>query len=114
MALQIEVTGPVITSAGEMYRNGLVNSEFTLKCWNEGDDPKTDTPVIDRKFSYQQKTEKGVSGKTTDELAKRVEDQATADMKKAIADYENNYEKILEADSRVQQMASNIQGAING
>ncbi len=57
MALQVEVSGPVITSAGDAYKNKLVISEFNLKCWEAGVDVKTDIPVINQPFKYQQKTE---------------------------------------------------------
>lgn len=109
MALQIEVTGPVITSAGEQYYNKLVNAEFHLKCWKEGD-PKTATPVIDRKFPHQQKTV--VEGKTTDELAARVEKAAAEQIQAVIDTYK--YAKGIETKLRVTQMAANIQGVLKG
>lgn len=110
MALQIEVIGPAITSAGKRHHNKIVNAEFTLKCWLEGVDIKTVEPVINQNFSYQQKTQ--VENATIDELATRVEVCVIKDMQELIKDY--NYCRNVEAKIRVTQMASNIQGALNG
>lgn len=110
MALQIKVTGPIITSAGEQYRNKLVNAEFILECWLDGVDIETTEPVISIKLSYRQKTQ--VESTTIDDLATRVEINVVKDMQKIINNY--NYCRNIEAIERVTQMASNIQGALNG
>ena len=118
MPLQIEITGPVITNAGEQFHNKLVLSEFTLNIWPEGVDKKTTEPVIkDKKFRYQQKTE--VVGKATDELAKRVEDLAVVDIQKVIDEHKaevagETYTQVFEKDARITQMAPNIQEVLNG
>jgi len=117
MTLQIEITGPVITNAGEQFHNKLVFSEFTLELWPEGVDKKIVEPVKIQKFKYQQKTE--VTGKTTDELAKRVEEAAKVDIQNAIDDYKTEvagetYNQVFEKDARITQMAPNIQEVLNG
>jgi hypothetical protein len=110
--MQIEVTGPVVTSAGENYHNKMVISTFTLKCWEDGVDKKVVPPVINQEFSYQQKTE--AEDKTTDELAKRVEEKAKIDMQKTLDGHgKDTYEESFGKDARVIQMASNIQGALS-
>lgn len=114
MALQTEVTGPVITSAGVQYRNKLVNAEFTLKCWPEGVDTKTAEPVINKKFNCQQKTV--IDDKALSELPASVteasEKQMAKEMNEVISDY--NYAKQVEIEAKITSMASNIQEVING
>lgn len=110
MALQIEITGPVITPAGEQYHNKMVNAEFQLKCWKEGDDIQTAAPVIDKKFPYSQKTV--VEGKTVNDLASRVEEKVAKQIKQEISSYE--YAKIIEAKARVTKMADNIKAMVEG
>lgn len=111
MALQIQITGPVIMPAGEQHHNKMVNAEFQLKCWKEGDDPETATPVIDKKFSGQQKTQTD-DGKTVDELAFRVEEKIAKQIKQLINAYE--YAKNIEAKPRVTKMAVNIKAMVEG
>ena len=114
MALQLEVSGPVITSAGERYKNKLVNAEFTLKCWPEGADTKTAEPVIDKKFTCRQKTE--IDGKTLDELPGTVteenEKQIAREMNEVISAYD--YAKQVEGETLITGMASKIQETLNG
>ena len=115
MKLQIEITGPVITPAGEMYKNKLVNAEFTLKCWPEGADKKTIEPVIkDRKFSCKQKTV--IDGKVLADLPEtitgRAEKEISNKIKEIISAYE--YAKEIEAEPKITKMASDIKGLLNG
>ena len=114
MALQTEVTGPVITSAGERYRDKLVNAEFTLKCWPEGVDKEATEPVIVKNFKCQQKTV--IDDKTLDQLPNSVteenEKQVAAEMNKIINAYE--YAKQVEVEPKITGMASKIQGMLNG
>lgn len=114
MGLQVEVSGPVITSAGERYKNKLVNAEFHLKCWPEGADTKTTEPVIDQKFSCQQKTE--IDDKVLEQLPDSVtednEKQIAREMNKVIIAY--NYARQVEDETKITGMASKIKGVLNG
>ena len=114
MALQTEITGPVITSAGKQYHNKMVNAEFHLKCWPEGVDTKTAEPVIERKFKCQQKTV--IDDKALDQLTATAteanEKKVAAEMNEVINAY--NYAKQVEEETLITNMASNIREVING
>lgn len=110
MVLQIEVTGPVLTYAGEQFHDKLVNVKYHLKCWKEGDNPEADTPVIDKDFSGQCKTQ--VEGKTLDELVTRVEQTAIKLMQAEINIY-NKLQNIV-IKPRVAQSVTNIQNGLEG
>ncbi len=73
-------------------RKGWATLTWRLKCWPEGDNPATDTPVINRTFSVQQKTQ--VEDKTPEQLLNMAlvglgeQMQAEIDKYKWVADKE--------------------------
>jgi len=110
MALQIQITGPILTDAGEQFGGTLVNVEYILKCWKAGDNPAIAVPVIDKKFSGKCKTQ--VEGVTLDELVIRVEQEAIRQMQPVIDSY--NRLQSIAAIPRIAQSAANIQTGLKG
>lgn len=117
MALQIKVVGPELAYAGDKFKDELLVVRYYLKCWEVGDNPETDVPIIgntpDGKgmpFNGQCKTV--VEGKTLDDLVSRVEQVAVKQMQKVI-NIHNKLEVIVEK-QRVIDSSVNIQNALEG
>ena len=89
MTLQKKIT--TLAVAGSSVSTGLTIT-FSLTCWNEGDSPETDEPVINQIFSGYVKI--GISGKTTEELLTETVKTIKEDMQNHIDKYKREQELI--------------------
>lgn len=87
MTLQKKIITLAVT--GNSVSTGL-NITFSLSCWNEGDDPETDQPIINEIFQGYVKT--GISGKTAEELLTETVKIIKNDMQNCIDKYKREQE----------------------
>lgn len=98
MALQIDVTWVDVVPKGA---GGTMT--LNLKCWIEGDDSKTDTPVLDiDKSAY---IKKGVEDVTTQQLVNRATTEIGEAFQAEIELYKNN--------ASIAQRKAVIEGMVN-
>jgi len=102
--MQIKVTKVSASDGGEQYEGKLFNLVFNLKCWNDGDDTKSVTPVIDKDFSTRYKV---IPGVTTATKSITLSEPLQIEMQECIDKYKQ--ENALLADPAIDALALDIQ-----
>jgi len=109
VALQIEVSKVSVKDGGEKFAGKLLNVTMRLKCWSEGADKETESPIIDQNFSEKYKEIPELTS------AQQITITATAikiKMQEAIDEYKR--EQILLAHPSLDAAVIGIQNALEG